>query len=61
MSTNRISDEVKEETMEIKTMEASLMLEAGTAASLKGVNSDPEKFLLLLANAVSNIARACSD
>jgi len=61
MSTNNKSDEVKKEKMKLKTMEAFLMLEADTAASLERENRDPQQFLLLLGNIVRNIARACPD
>jgi len=61
MSNNDIPDNVTEEKMKLKTMEAFLMLEADTAASLENENHDPQQFLLLLGNIVSNIARGCPD
>lgn len=61
MSNNNISEGVKEEKMKLKTMEALLMLDADTAASLQGKNHDPQQFLLLLGNIVRNITRGCPD
>lgn len=55
MSTNNKSDEVKKEKMKLKTMEAFLMLEADTAASLERENRDPQQFLLLLGNIISGL------
>ena len=60
-TTDEISEEVNRENMKVKTMEAFLMLEAGTAASLKKENRDAQQFLLLLGNIVRNIARAYPD
>lgn len=45
--------------MKLKTMEALLMFEADTAASLERANRNPEQFLLLLGNTVRKIERAC--
>ena len=48
----KISDETNKRKMEMKTMEAFLMLEADTAATLQHEKRNPQQFLLLLGNMV---------
>ena len=52
MESAKVSDETNKGNLQFKTMEAFLMLEADTAATLQRENGDPQEFLLLLGNVV---------
>ena len=55
MESAKVSDETNKGNLQLKTMEAFLMLEADTAATLQRTEKrDPKKFLLLLGNIVRN-------
>ncbi len=52
MESAKKSDEAREGNVQMKNMEAFLMLEADTAATLQSENQSPQQFLLLLGNIV---------